>query len=702
MRPVLDKTGGLWIGSAGDSGGSDPARAAAVRGWAERDRYYAVDLPPEINKLYYEGFANQTLWPLFHHFPMLLRFQPDAWNAYREANRRFCDEVARHYRPGDMVWIHDYHLMLLPQMLREAIPGAAIGWFLHIPFPSSEVFRILPRRDELLQGLLGADLLAFQTHSHLQHFRTSLQRIAGIASSMADVDLGTRSLKLECLPIGIAADEFLSALESPEAGEHRQSLAKRFEGRRILVAIDRLDYTKGIPERMRAFRRLLENAPALRGQIVLVQVAVPSREGIGSYIGLQRTVNELVGEINGQFGTPEWTPIVYIRRSISRPQLAALYAAADVAWVTPLRDGMNLVAKEYIGCKPSGNGALVLSEFAGAAEELGEAFIVNPYDEERTAETLERVLLLDAAERRERMAALHARVARNNVHAWSERFLQALANAAAARAARPAPEAPALPHEELASAYSRARTRVLFLDYDGTLRDYAPRPELAAPPAGLMDLIRRLVDSPRNTVVVISGRRASNLNAWFESVPGLWLVAEHGGFLRRPGGAWAPLSPPSPEWKERVRPVLEHFVERTPGSFVEEKELSLTWHYRLADPEYGQWLANELGATLDGMLAETDLRPVRGNKNVEIRPIWANKGNAAQRILAAVGDVDFRFAAGDDRTDEDVFAILEPDDWTVRVGSTATRARFYVPDGRTVRALLERFASIDATGAAGA
>ena len=182
MRPVLDRTGGLWIGSTGDSGGSDPARAAVVRGWAERNRYYAVDLPPDVSRLYYEGFANQTLWPLFHHFPMLLQFQPEAWNAYREANRRFCDEVVRHYRPGDTIWIHDYHLMLLPQMLREAIPDAAIGWFLHIPFPSSEVFRVLPRRDEILQGLLGADLLAFQTHSHLQHFRTSLLRIAaGIA-----------------------------------------------------------------------------------------------------------------------------------------------------------------------------------------------------------------------------------------------------------------------------------------------------------------------------------------------------------------------------------------------------------------------------------------------------------------------------------------------------------------------------------------
>ncbi len=696
MGPVLRETGGIWIGSAGDAAGDDPGRKAIIQRWAERDRYFVVDLPPDVGKLYYEGFANETLWPLFHNFPMLLRFAPEAWRAYREANRLFSEEVVRHYRPGDLIWVHDYHLMLLPQILREVIPAAAVGWFLHIPFPSSEVFRLLPRRDELLHGLLGADLLAFQTHSHLQHFRTSVQRIAGIDSTMTGIDIGTRAVRLEALPIGIAPDEFLSALGSAEGARYRREIDERFQGRRILVAVDRLDYTKGIPERLRTYRRLLENAPSLRGHIVLIQVAVPSREAIGTYKGLQRTVNELVGEINGQFGAPEWTPIVYLRRNVARAQLSALYAAADVAWIAPLRDGMNLVAKEYVACKPEGDGALVLSEFAGAAEELGEAFIVNPYDEERTAEMLEAVLGLNPAERRERMAALHQRVVRNNAFAWSETFLRALREAVEERGARPPAEAGELPVDEIVAAYRGARRRALFLDYDGTLVGYAPRPELAAPPRELLDLIRRLAQPARNTVVIISGRRASDLTAWFEHIPNLWLAAEHGGFVRTPGGAWTALNPADGEWKARVRPVLEHYVERTPGSFIEEKELSLTWHYRLADPQFGQWLANELASTLDGMLAGTELRTMHGIRAVEVRPVWADEGNAVRQILGAAGDADFRFAAGDDRTDEDAFAALDAGDCTVRVGAGLTRARFSVHDYKAIRALLERFAAADA------
>jgi trehalose 6-phosphate synthase/phosphatase len=512
---------------------------------------------------------------------------------------------------------------------------------------------------------------------------------------MNEVDLGTRAVRLECLPIGIAPDEFLSALNSPEGSHAREMLAQQYSGRRILVAVDRLDYTKGIPERFRTYRRLLANAPSLHGRVVLVQVAVPSREGIGSYADLGRTVNELVGEINGQFGTPEWTPIVYIRRGVPRAELAALYAAADVAWVTPLRDGMNLVAKEYVACKQDFSGALVLSEFAGAAEELGEAFIVNPYDEESTAEALERVLAAGDRELRDRMAALHQRVVRNTAFAWAGRFLRALRSAAEARAARPAPEARPLRADAMMAAYRGAARRILLLDYDGTLIGFAPRPELAIPTPDLLDLLARLSANPRNRVVVISGRRKSDLESWFApAVPGIWLAAEHGGFLRGPGGEWTPLHSDGGDWKQRVRPVFEHFVERTPGSLIEEKELSLTWHYRLAEPEYGQWLANELAAMLDGMLAETDLRPIHGHRNVEIRPTWANKGNVVRHILARAGEAGFRFAAGDDRTDEDMFAALDPEDWTVRVGSAATRARFTVGDYRALRTVLERMASV--------
>jgi trehalose 6-phosphate synthase/phosphatase len=387
LEPVVERSGGLWIGWPGDSPDQpDPQRQEVLARWEKRHGYAVVDLPRSLARRFYEGYANRTLWPLFHQFPSQLEFDLEGWHGYVEANEIFADAVLQRLKPGDQVWIHDYHLMLVPQLLRERAPGTAVGFFLHIPFPSSDVFRMLPRRDELLRGLLGADLIAFQTHHDLQHFRASLLRILGIGSRMDRVELDGRFARLEALPIGIVPEEFAGLLDT-DAGvaRAREELRKRYEGRRILLGVDRLDYTKGLPQRLRAFRRLLERAPSLRGRVVLVQVAVPSREWILPYRNLRGEVNELVGEINGAFGTPEWTPVVYIRRAIPRSELVALYASADVGWVTPLRDGMNLVAKEYVACQRGRDGVLVLSEFAGAAAEMGEALLVNPYDEDRAA-----------------------------------------------------------------------------------------------------------------------------------------------------------------------------------------------------------------------------------------------------------------------------------------------------------------------------
>jgi trehalose 6-phosphate synthase/phosphatase len=483
----------------------------------------------------------------------------------------------------------------------------------------------------------------------------------------------------------------MNALRSEDSARYREELDRRFHGRRLLLAVDRLDYTKGIPERLRTFRRLLQSARELRGQIVLIQVAVPSREDVAAYAGLKSEVNELVGEINGEFGTPDWTPLVYIRRGIPRPQLAALYSAAEVAWVTPLRDGMNLVAKEFVACKPEGDGALVLSEFAGAAEEMGEAFAVNPFDEESTAQTVARVLALRPEERKERMLALHQRVLRNNVFAWSGRFLRSLREAASLRAPHSGEHAEPLHIPDVVAAYCAARRRVLFLDYDGTLAPYALRPEHAVPAGSVLELLDRLAADAANCVVIISGRRRNDLERWFGHLRSLWLVAEHGTVSREPGVRdWKALRPNAPtDWKDRVRPVFEHFCDRTPGSLIEEKEFALVWHHRMANPEFGEWLANELAAMLEGMLSDTELRAVRGQKTVEVKPAWANKGEVVDYVLSSCSRPDFRFAIGDDRTDEDMFERLDADAWTVHVGSLGpTKARFALPDVSAVRSLI--------------
>jgi trehalose 6-phosphate synthase/phosphatase len=693
MRPILHQSEGLWIGWPGNSAGiGDPGRQAILDEWEAKEHLIAVELPLEMARHYYEGYANQTLWPLFHYFPSRLAFDPLGWKSYVAANERFRDGVLRHYREGDLVWVHDYQLMLLPKLLRDALPQARIGFFLHIPFPSSEVFRILPERRELLEGLLGADLLAFQTHSHLQHFRNTLLRVLGRESRMDQVEIGSRAVRLEALPIGIAPDEFTAMLAKHECRDHLAALEQRYEGRQILLGVDRLDYTKGIPERLRTYRRLLEKAPHLRGKIGLVQVAVPSRERIFSYDALRRQVNELVGEINGNFSTPDWTPVVYMRRGISRAQLVALYSRADVAWVTPLRDGMNLVAKEYVACKPGGHGILLLSEFAGAAEDLGEAYLVNPYDEPGTAEVIERVLALPREQRRERIGTLRSRVVRHNVFAWSERFMSLLREAGAVRASEyPHP----LALQDLMAAYAGARQRLLFLDYDGTLVPIASRAEYAVPSPELASLLGLLTHDPHNCVALVSGRRRADLDRWFGALSGLWLAAEHGALMRSPdSGQWESQRPDSSsEWMQRVRPVLEHFVDRTPGSFIEEKECSLVWHYRLSAPQFGDWLAHELVAMLEQMLAETELRAIRGHKTVEVKPLWINKGIVAERLKGLHGVADFQFAVGDDRTDEDLFAALDASAWTVHVGEGPSRARFSLADPARVRELLERLAN---------
>ena len=696
MNPLLRKGGGDWIGSAGSSKEEDPeSRRRVLAEWAQKDGCFAVELPEDVATGFYEGYANQTLWPVFHNFPSQLKFEPKTWEAYVEANRLFSEAVVERYKPNDLIWVHDYHLILLPQMLRERLPDAAIGFFLHIPFPSSEIFPVLPRREELLEGLLGADLLVFQTHGHLQQFRAALLRVLGMESKIEQVAVGSRPVRLEALPISIAPEEYTNLLNSEKTtAEQYAEWVARYSGRKVLLAVDRLDYTKGVLERLRAYAHLLRSSPELKEKVILIQIAVPTREGIDAYQDLRTEVNRLVGEINGKLGTPEWTPLVYINRSIERTELVGLYKLADVCWVGSLRDGMNLVAKEYVACKPEGDGVLVLSEFAGAAAEMGEALLINPFDEERTAATIERALALDEQERRLRMTALHHRVVRNNVFRWGERFVAALQEAVAERGRFIDTQPQRLRPAEVRDAYARARRRWLFLDYDGTLVPFAKRPQQAAPPTVILDLLSDLASEPQNCVVLMSGRSAENLDRWFGTIRGLWLVAEHGAELKNSSTSiWEPLrSQVAADWKSTVLPILEHFVDRTPGSFVEEKKYALVWHYRAAEPEFGEWLANELVSMLEAMLAETELRAFRGEKIVEVKPVWANKGEMLGRLLAAYPDPDFIFAAGDDRTDEDLFERLQDNAWTVHIGPGPTRASYVVADFEGLRRVLKLLA----------
>jgi trehalose 6-phosphate synthase/phosphatase len=697
MAPLMEQSDGLWLGWPGDALPDEPeGRERLMREWERRHGYVAVEIPPKISRSFYEGYANDTLWPLLHGFPTLVVFAPESWHAYRDANERFADAVASRMRKGDLVWAHDYQLMLVPQLIRDRSPDARIGFFLHIPFPSSEVFRILPEREDVLRGLLGADSIAFQTHGHLHNFRRSLLQVLGLESTMDEVQFDGRRVHLAALPIGIQSEEWEALISSDRKVARRKAeLNERHRGRKLIISVDRLDYTKGIPERLRTFRRLLQSSPSWRGKVTLVQIAVPSRERVPTYAELRRKVSELVGEVNGDFGTPEWQPVVYLRRSVNKEELAALYSAADVAWVGPLRDGMNLVAKEYVACQRGGDGVLVLSEFAGAAQELGEALRINPYDEVGTAGTIVRALEMDVGSRAERMVALHERVHRNDAVAWAERFMSGLREATAPARVTLHRDRPTPDPVKLRTAYAKAERRLLLLDYDGTLVPIAQRPQDASPPPRLLGLLRDLVTLPSTTTLIVSGRSRADIERWFGDIADLGLAVEHGALLREPGAhAWQTLRGGMDlTWKDRVRPLLEQFSASAPGALVEDKEYALAWHYRLVDAEFGAWLANELVTTLENLLSGTELAVIHGNKVVEVRYAWANKGEVAARLVAGFRRKSFVLAMGDDRTDEDLFVRLPRTAWTIRVGTGSTSARFRVAGSDDANGLLRMLTS---------
>jgi trehalose 6-phosphate synthase/phosphatase len=409
VRGLHERSGGLWIGWPGDISSLRPEQRKALASEFAARHTVPIELTADQVRRYYEGFSNEVLWPLFHYRLDQMPLHVHDWDAYEDVNRRFADVVAAHHQPGDLVWVHDYQLLLVPELLRQRIPDVRIGFFLHIPFPSSEVFRTVPHRERLLEGLLGADLIGFHTAAYMRHFSSSLLRTLGMAVDVDRVPLGERTIVLGVFPMGVDASRFAELAKSPEVAAEVETL-KRGDHCALLVAIDRLDYTKGIPRRLLAFEQLLRDRPALRERVRLLQIAVPSRTEIDAYQEFRRDVEQAVGRVNGTFATAHWTPIRYVFQSVSDIQLVALYRGADVMLVTPVRDGMNLVAKEFVAARDDENGVLVLSEFAGVASEFAEALQLNPYDVDHAAEVYARALTLPAGERRARMRALRRRV----------------------------------------------------------------------------------------------------------------------------------------------------------------------------------------------------------------------------------------------------------------------------------------------------
>jgi trehalose 6-phosphate synthase/phosphatase len=674
----------LWVGWPGASFTAD--KQDEVRRLCRERGAHPVFLSEADQELYYEGFCNNSIWPLFHYFPLYASYEQEAWEAYVRVNQAFADEIANLASADDTVWIHDYHFLLLPLLLRQKRPRQRIGFFLHIPFPSYEMFRLLagPWRTAILNGLLGADLIGFHTHDYTQYFLKCVRRILGLEHHIGEIAVGDRLVKVETFPMGVDFDAFNGRAASEEIARLRDEVRKPLGECEVVLSVDRLDYSKGIDNRLLAYQRFLDDNPLWRGRVVLMLVVVPSREGVELYRKMKSKIDELVGQINGRFGTVHWTPIVYQYKCLNIEPLTALYTASQVVMVTPLRDGMNLIAKEYLASRIDDTGVLVLSEMAGAASELGEAIQVNPNDIPGMAGALREALEMPLEAQKRAVSAMRRRLRRYNVIRWADDFLATLQ----APRLRLGQSVLSADHQDrIVRDFAKARRRLVLCDYDGTLVPLRPTPDQATPTLAVIDLIERL--SKVAEVVIVSGRDRNALENWFGNLD-VGLVAEHGVWTRR-HGEWLLKNGQSLDWKTKVRELMELYVDRLPGAFIEEKEHSIAWHYRRADPDLASVRVKELTDTLISLTENGQANILEGSKVIEVRPSGVGKGAAASAFLFP--EPNFVLALGDDSTDEDLFKAMPRSAQTIRVGLTKSQARYSLYSQSQAVQLLESLAA---------
>ena len=676
-----------WIGWPGAAFPEESRRQEIARSLAEEHGCVAVFLSQEEATAFYEGFSNSSIWPLLHYLPNYLRYEPTWWEHYQNVNRLFAEKVFETVREGDLVWVHDYQLMLLPAMLRAAAPNLRIGFFLHTPFPAYEIFRCHPRRCELVTGMLGANRIGFHAFGYLRHFCSTVQRLLGIETELTHIPSEGHSTALGVYPIGINAPKFEQTLDSEEFHQRREQFRLAHEGKRLVVSVERMDYTKGILHRLEAIDHFLAGSDKIDA-IRFVFVSVPSREGIEEYQHLVEEVESRIGQLNGKYATLLNSPIHFIHGSIPFVDLCALYALADIALVTPLVDGMNLVAKEFIACQRENAGLLILSEFAGAAEELFNALLVNPYDSAAVAGTLTDALALSTEEKRNRILPMRERVIRYDARHWARSFIGDLISGPIGDARKVETDIREA-REQLGQAMSARKRIALFLDYDGTLREIELDPRVATPNAEIETLLHRLGHQPTLDVTVLSGRSQEEMEAFLGGHP-FRLIAEHGASWRRPGEKeWERLDLNlNYAWKEELLPILRLYEQATPGSTIEEKHSSIVWHYRKADQDFGGWKANQLTEELSALTANHPIKVRHGKKMVEVTAAENNKGAAVASVLEQNEGYELALCAGDDLTDESMFELNRPRLLTIKVGVGTTLARFRVPDPAAFREFL--------------
>jgi len=625
---------------------------------------------------YYNGFSNTILWPLFHYHPGHCLFNPLYWESYRKVNSHFAEIASQYIEPRDFVWIHDYQLMLVPLYLQHTHSS----YFHHIHFPAPQVFGIIPWRSELLKGLLNCRHLVFQTRKDADNFKQACEHY--IVQDGAAFEKAFPHIKVSHHPISIDAHAFSETAAGTEVMETVKKLRKNDDGQKMILSVDRLDYSKGILERLTAFRVLLETHREYHGNIILVMVIVPSRTNIPSYQQHKQEVDELAASINAAFADPFWRPVHYHYHAMDRSTLCAYYVAADICLVTSLRDGLNLVAKEYIACRNEYDGVLILSEMAGAAEELRYALKIHPYDSAQIAAALHYALHMQKDEMRARMRSLREKVFSYTVYDWLHSLFRELYCL----------------YDELDYVFERdfhsgilnqlmvqfkkARERFLLLDYDGCLRDFEAHACKALPTTQILELLQRLLLLPDTHVYLVSGRSMDDMEKWFGNER-IHLIAEHGAWYKNGTGQgdWIPLLDTYPADMSELLKLLQKYESRIPGSYIEKKKVGYCLHFRACKPED---VTSNLDELVSAFISYLDLTgaPFRftvSPTQFEILPYNCNKGSGIRSCIRFPENA-FIMAAGDDDTDEDMFAVLPKKAFTFKIGRKETRARIRIPE----------------------
>ncbi|TVY42817.1 Trehalose-phosphatase [Lachnellula subtilissima] len=635
-------------------------------------------------------FAEHELYTLFHykqHEPTNGRAERQTWADYYRMNQKFANRILEIYKPGDIVMIHDYHLLLLPSMLRQRVPHMYISFFLHIPFPSSEFLRCLPRRKDILEGVLGANLIGFQAYSYSRHFVSCCTRIVGYPSDTAGVDAYGGKVSVGVFPIGIdAAAVQHDAFDNPVIGEKVTALRELYKDKKIIVGRDRLDTVRGVAQKLMAFERFLDMYPEWRDKVVLIQVTSPTsveeeQEDTGNKIA--NKVSELVLKINGVYGSLEFSPVQHYPQYLSQEEYFALLRAGDVALITSVRDGMNTTSLEYVVCQRNSHGPLILSEFSGTAGSLKDAIHINPWDLTGVAQQIHYALTMGEDKKMAMHSSLYHHVTTKNVQAWSTGYIKRLLTVLSAH--NKTISTPLLDKAVMLTQYRTATKRLFMFDYDGTLTPIVKNPGDAIPSERVIRTLKALASDHRNAVWIISGRDQEFLSQYLGDIPELGFSAEHGSFMRHPGSSeWENLAETfDMSWQKEVMECFQKYTEMTPGSFIERKRCALTWHYRPSDPELGANNARKCQTELEKTVGKKwDVEVMTGKANLEVRPTFINKGEIAKRLVADYGSEvgeppEFTLCLGDDFTDEDMFRALNGSNlpldhvFTVTVGASS-------------------------------